>query len=186
MDTTDEVIVDQVRKGDTDAFGELVVRYEGKLKRYARKFLSREGDIEDLVQDVFIKAYTNIQSFDTSQRFSPWIYRIAHNTFVNELKRKDRSRLSLFDFDELLPTLAAPETADADTLNEELKCEMDTLLSALEPKYREILILHYFEDLSYREISDVLHIPITTAGVRLTRARKKLQDMYNQQNHERT
>lgn len=176
---SDETIVTAVQSGDHDAYGELIARYEAKLRRYARKFLSVDHEIEDLVQDVFIKAYTNIQSFNTTQRFSPWIYRIAHNTFVNELKRKGRYGFSILDADTILPLVPAKETADEDTLFSELSLEIEALLATLPPKYREVIILHYFESLSYQEISDVLKIPVTTVGVRMSRARTKLKEAYS-------
>ncbi len=179
--TTDESIVKEVQNGTTDLFGELILRYEAKLKRYARKFLSYQEDIDDLVQDVFIKAYTSILSFDTSMRFSPWLYQIAHNTFVNELRRKGRYSVSIFDADTFLPQLHAKETADEATLSAELRAEMDTLLSQLKPKYREVVVLHYFEDLSYEAISEILKIPITTVGVRLLRGRQELRKLYTKQ-----
>ncbi|MCA9366994.1 RNA polymerase sigma factor [Candidatus Kaiserbacteria bacterium] len=175
---TDEAIVAAVQTGTVDAFGEIVTRYETKMQRYARRFLSRQEDIDDLVQDVFIKVYENIQSFDTTLRFSPWIYRIAHNVFVNELKRKSRYTLPSFDPDVILPFIPAKETADAEALATELSDEMESLVTALSAKYREVLVLHYFEHLSYQEMSDVLQIPTTTVGVRMTRAREKLQAAY--------
>ena len=173
---TDEIIAAAVQAGDVDAFGTLMERYEAKLKRYGRKFLAREEDITDLVQDVFIKSYEHIQSFQTDKRFSPWIYRIAHNVFVNELKRKSRYG-SVFDADVLLPLMAAKETTDQAALDADLERELDAHLTKLSAKYREVLVLHYYEDLSYQEISDILHIPITTVGVRMTRARAKLKTL---------
>ena len=94
---TDEEIAKRVQGGDVDSFGVLIERYEEKIARYARKFLMRGEDVKDIVQEVFIKAYVNIQSFDTRQRFSPWIYRIAHNEFINAIKKKlqDLWKLSL-------------------------------------------------------------------------------------------
>lgn len=175
---SDEAVALTVQTGDIDAFGELITRYESKLKRYARKFLSTDHEIDDLVQDVFIKSYTNIQSFDTEKRFSPWIYRIAHNTFVNELKRKERSGFGFFDADTILPLLPAKETTDGAILEAEIGSELEAHIGKLPAKYREVLILHYFESLSYQEISDVLQIPVTTVGVRMTRARTKLKEYY--------
>ncbi len=175
---TDEVITRRIQDGDIELFGELISRYEAKLKRYARKFLSRPDDIEDLVQDVFIKAYTNIQSFDVTLRFSPWIYRIAHNTFVNELKRKGKYGSSFFDSETILPFIQGDETADKETLSDERKVEVEALLETLSPKYREVIVLHYFEDLSYLEISDVLQISVSAVGVRITRAREQLKKQY--------
>lgn len=180
MTVSDEQLAKAIQAGEIDRFGDLIERYEAKLKRYARKFLNYQEDIDDLVQDVFIKAYTNINSFDIKQRFSPWIYRIAHNTFVNELKRKQRLSLTIFDFDTILPQLPAKETADAVVLSVELQAEMDELLVELPVKYREVLILHYFEELSYQEISDVLQIPVTTVGVRMSRGRTKLKKCFKE------
>jgi len=82
-------------EGDIEVFGILLDRYEQKLSRYGKKFLSRKEDIEDIVQDVFVSAYQNIQSFDSTQRWSPWIYRIAHNALVNALRKKGRSPIRL-------------------------------------------------------------------------------------------
>ena len=76
---SDEEIAQKVQANDTDAFGVLVFRYEDKMLRYARRFLFDYHDSEDVVQNVFIKAFTNINSFDYKRKFSPWLYRIAHN-----------------------------------------------------------------------------------------------------------
>ncbi|MFN3188419.1 MAG: RNA polymerase sigma factor [Candidatus Paceibacteria bacterium] len=179
MSASDEEIATVVQAGDSELFGELISRYEDKLKRYARRFLAREEEVEDLVQDVFIKAYTNIQSFNTQLRFSPWIYRVAHNTFVNELKRKERYGTTIFDADAMFAFLPAREKADTNTLADDDKNMISESLSTLSPKLREVLVLHYFEDLSYKEIADVLQIPVTTVGVRITRARNKLQQVLN-------
>lgn len=176
---SDEVVAAQVQAGDAEAYGVLIDRYEAKLSRYARRFLSRPDDITDLVQDVFTRAYVNLQSFDVTQRFSPWIYRIAHNLFVNELRRKERrGGFGVFDADVILPQLPARETADEDTLRAELSIELRQLIDDLKPKYREVVLLFYYEDLSYEEISQVLQIPKTTVGVRITRARTQLQALY--------
>ncbi|MHA1211225.1 MAG: RNA polymerase sigma factor, partial [Candidatus Heimdallarchaeota archaeon] len=100
---TDEEIARLVQSGNIDIFGEIVNRYEEKIKRYGRKFLSGIQDIEDIVQDVFLKTYENIQSFDTKRKFSSWIYRIAHNEFVNALKKHKKKPLPLFELDILFP-----------------------------------------------------------------------------------
>ena len=178
MSGTDEEIALRVQKGDTEAFGELVERYEAKLLRYARKFLLDPDDAADIVQDIFIKSYENLQSFDASRRFSPWIYRIAHNEFVNELKKRD-SRKTTFtvDFDTLFPYLTAPETTDRMALDRDIRTSLEKYLEKLDSKYREPVILYYLESMDYREIADILHIPISTVGVRLARARAMLQKL---------
>lgn len=176
---TDEMVASQVQAGDAESFGMLIDRFEKKLKRYGQRFLNTPEDIEDMVQEVFIKAYTNIQSFDTSLRFSPWIYRIAHNTFVNALKKQQRQPLSIFDADTIFPQLQSRETADQESLDDELREQMSVLLNKIPLKYREAMVLYFYEELSYKEIASILQIPVTTVGVRITRGKAKLRVLYD-------
>lgn len=178
MEQTDEEVALQVQKGDKEAFGILIGRYEKKLLRYARKFLFFYEDGSDLVQDVFIKAYTNIQEFDVQKRFSPWVYRIAHNEFINELKRKQKAPLPFFDPDTLFPHPISGETSDSFANTKELKDILNKSLEQLEAKYREPLVLYFFEELSYQDIGEVLQIPVSTVGVRLKRGRDRLRSLY--------
>lgn len=173
---SDEAVARRVQEANVQEFGILVERYERKISRYARKFLSDQEEIKDIVQDVFLKAFENIQSFDATRRFSPWIYRIAHNEFINAIKKKTTSRIfSLFDFDTLLPQPAARETADGPAQKEQMKSALEKGLGALDPKYREVLVLYYYEEMDYKEISDILHIPVSTVGVRLRRGKEKMK-----------
>lgn len=174
---TDEAIAEQVQRGALQAFGTLVERYEQKMLRYARKFLFDSEESHDVVQEVFIKAYTNINSFKTDQRFSPWLYRIAHNEFINRGKKKQRQPVFYFDFDTLIPHPRAKETASAEAERNDLRRELDEHLAALSPKYREPLVLYYFEELDYTEIADILQIPVSTVGVRLARGRAQLKKL---------
>lgn len=174
-DLSDEELAESVQKGDLDAFGLLVSRYENKILRYGRRFLFRYEEIEDLVQEVFIKVYVNIRSFDSSRKFSSWIYRIAHNEFVNAIKKKDKKFLSFFDLDTFLPHPKAKEETDKDVVEKDIKSILDKSLDKLKPKYREILILHYLEALSYKEIADVLRIPPSTVGVRIKRGKDAIK-----------
>ena len=175
MDVSDEEVAHRVQQGDSDAFGILIDRYEVKLKRYAKKFLLFEENATDIVQDVFIKTYSNMQSFNTEKRFSPWIYRIAHNAFINEIKRREKAPGSFFDPDTIFPHPSAEEETNSLAEENELKERMQTSLSNLPTKYREPLVLHYFEHMSYKEISEILRIPVSTVGVRITRGKRKLE-----------
>jgi len=174
---TDEAIAREVQQGATHAFGLLVERYEAKMRRYAHRFHHHTEDIEDLVQNVFLKAYTNIQGFDPERRFSPWIYRIAHNEFVNALKKRQRDIVFPFDLDLLFPHPSAPETADGDLNRDSMRAMLDQCLEQLSLKYREVLVLYYFEEMDYKEIADVLRIPMSTVGVRLQRGRLQLKHL---------
>lgn len=174
---TDENIAKTVQNGNLHLFGSLVERYEKKLMRYAKRFLFDYEDAEDLVQDVFIKAFKNIQGFNTDLSFNSWIYRIAHNEFINEIKKRGREPLSFFDPDTLFPHPIAPKQADDEIKEAELKILVDEYINKLAPKYREPLVLYFYEDMSYDQIAEVLHIPVSTVGVRINRAKQSLKKL---------
>lgn len=174
-DRSDEQIVLDVLAGQINGFAIIVRRYEGRLQRYGRRFLVSREHIEDIVQEVFIKVYQNLRSFSPHRRFSPWIYRIAHNAFVNALRDTKRDPLPFFDPEVLFPHPIAKERADTETERHEIRAMLDRCLDKLEAKYREPLVLFYFEDLDYRAIADILHLPLSTVGVRISRGRKKLK-----------
>jgi RNA polymerase sigma-70 factor, ECF subfamily len=172
----DEQIAKRVQNGDKDAYGILIDRYNAKIERYAKRFMSDEEDIVDLVQDVFVKAYVNINSFNTEMRFSPWIYRIAHNIFVNKLAWKSVRKLVSIDTDEFFPsTLAASEDVEREVARAADKLAIEKVLNCLDDKYKTPIILFYFEEMSYEEISEVMQIPVNTVGIRIKRAKDKLR-----------
>lgn len=178
----DEELALRVQAGDQESFRMLLERYEPKIRRYARRFLVDGDDIDDQVQETFIQAYTNIKGFNPSRPFSPWLYRIAHNQCVNALKKKKRFLLfSFFDSDTLFPQLVAKERSDGAILGAEVKKTLDACLDALEPKYREPLVLYYFEELTYKEIADVMRIPVSTVGVRISRGKQLAKKAAQQQ-----
>jgi len=172
---TDEEIAREAQLGNAESFGFLIERYEPKITRYARKFIFNGEDAKDLVQEAFIKAYTNIQSFDAGRSFSSWMYRIAHNEFINAIKKKSRMPIFQFDFDAVFPQPVADETADSETNKKELRQMLDKCLGRLNPKYREPLVLYYFEDLDYKKIAEILEVPVSTVGVRLARGKANLK-----------
>lgn len=179
---TDEEIAILVQEGDIQSFGSLIERYERKILRFGKRFLSDEEDIQDIVQEIFIKVYANMQNFDASQRFSPWIYRIAHNEFVNAVKKKNREKIYFFDFDvdTIFPQTAVQETTDEEINKQDIRQTLDNCLGKLDVKYREPLILYYFEDMSYKDIASILQIPISTVGVRLQRGKIMLKKIIKQ------
>jgi RNA polymerase sigma-70 factor (ECF subfamily) len=176
----DEELALRVQQGETYWFSVLVERYESKMIRYAKKFLFGYDDTQDLVQDIFIKAYTNIQSFDSSRRFSPWLYRIAHNEFINAIRKKGRDKISFFDPDILFPHIASEEQTN-DPESKELKLALDKCLDKIDIKYREPLVLLFYEEMNYQEIADVLRIPVSTVGVRLNRGKAILKKVMSEQ-----
>ena len=175
---TDEALARRLQAGDKDVFAFFIERYEERLLRYGRKFLPRREDIQDIVQDVFVSAYQNIRSFDPDQRFSPWLYRIAHNAFVNALKWRSRNPLVLLDFDAFLPQVKYEDPDETDRERRDMRVLIDRGLDAIPVKYKEVLILHYLEELGYREIADVLRVPVSTIGVRIKRGKEALRKAY--------
>lgn len=172
---TDEELGSLVQGKNEAAFGVLMSRYQPKLLRYGRKFLSDNAPIEDVVQEVFIKTYQNIQSYDTARPFSPWIYRIAHNMFANTLRHNSRHPFITVDLDLFSAHTAYEIDPAGDEEREETRELVERGLKELSPIYREVLVLYYIEQLDYQDIADVLHVPVGTVGVRLRRAREALK-----------
>lgn len=173
-DKTDEELVKMtLRNGDDYLY--LMQRYEKKLLRYIHNIANVVNeDAEDILQDIFIKAYRNLNGFDTELKFSSWIYRIAHNEVISHW-RKVRVRpsvLSVEDNEELIKNLASDanlaEEADGQYLREAVR----KILAGMDRKYREVLILKYLEFKDYREISDILKKPVGTVAIWLNRAKK--------------
>lgn len=179
--SSDERLIEIIKKGNERAYRELVKRYRSKIFAYLYRLARNKEEAEDLLQNVFVKVYNNIEKIDTSRKFSSWIYRIAHNEAVNFLKKRSRRHLiSIEDVqtskDKLEITDNGQSPIDA-WISKELKNEMDEALEKLPPKYKEVLILRYYLDKSYEEMSEILGKPINTVGTLLNRAKKKLMEI---------
>lgn len=173
--SSDEELARLVQNDDHRALAVLMDRYTPKLLRYGHRFLSSEDDIVDVVQDVFVATYRNIRDFDSTRRFSPWIYRIAHNAFVDALGKRTRGPVYGLDIDRVVPHPVYEDPQEDEKEKEEMRVLLEKRLDELPPSYREIVDLYYFEDFKYTEIADILHIPIGTVGIRLSRARQMLK-----------
>ncbi len=166
----------------SDEFGRIIEKYQEPLKRYVRRIARPTPDeLEMLLQDIFIKAYENLNDFDQNLPFSSWIYRIAHNESIDHLRRRKRFGASLDDpaYDDDTVTLAETIAADDDTAAETdrgyVKQNIASLLESLEPKYRSVLILKFLEDKDYNEISDILRKPPGTVATLIHRAKKEFR-----------
>jgi RNA polymerase sigma-70 factor (ECF subfamily) len=130
-----------------------------------------------VLQNIFIKAYRNIQSFDTKLSFSSWIYRIAHNETVSFFRsKKVRPEGNMIDdAEEFMEKIWDEHTDVAEEINQKINAtHIIEALNSLEDKYKNILILRYFEDREYGEISDILQIPGGSVATLLHRAKKQL------------
>ena len=159
-------------------FGILIDKYTPKLRRYIRRITNiAEEDIEDTLQDIFIKVYQHLRGFDEQCSFSSWIYRIAHNTVISaHRKRLARPQTDVSEHAiEQLVSLASSLETDAEVLAKEDTALVEQALGMLPIKYKEVLVLRYLEERSYDEISDILKKPPGTVATLLNRAKKKLK-----------
>lgn len=168
---TDEQIVVLVKE-DKEIYSEIVERYQEKLLRYVKYLIGDAHKARDVVQESFIKAYINLNSFDISKKFSSWIYRIAHNLAINEAK-KHQKEIKLFD---------NIENDDHEKIEKELErkeviSELKKCLKQLPLIYKEPITLYYLEEKSYEEISDILRIPGGTVAIRIRRAKQTLKKL---------
>ena len=179
LEMTDEEIVRRTLS-DKEAFALLITRYEAKLARYLERLgVSVREDREDLLQNAFIKAYKNLNSFDPGLAFSSWMYRIAHNEAMSFFRAKRARPQVILDEDgEALITELRDDTADA-SAQAELRlsrAELAKAFATLEPRYRDALALRFFEDRSYTEMSDILEVPVGTVSTLIHRAKRALRE----------
>jgi len=164
---------------DTACFGEIIGRYETILLRYVmRRSNATKEDAEDIVQNSFIKMYRNINDFDSNLKFSSWAYRITHNELIDWYrKQKSRPQLIISDKDEdIFASIAGDMNIEQEALQAETKKEIESVVQMLDSKYQEVVTLRFFEDKSYEEIADILQLPPGTVAIRLSRAKKILQE----------
>jgi RNA polymerase sigma-70 factor (ECF subfamily) len=161
-----------------EAFAALVTRYQDRLDRYMRRLgMGRREDREDVLQNVFLKVYRNLNGFDTRLRFSSWIYRIAHNETMSFFRsRKARPEAPPDEGDDILERIPAVLDIEGDANIMLDAVRVRRALDTLDPKYRDVLVLRFFEDRAYNEMSDILRVPMGTVATLLNRAKKKLHD----------
>lgn len=184
MNISDEKLV-QVSLANKEKFAELVERYEVKFLRYIRRLTGLSlNQSEDVLQEIFIKIYKNLNNFDSKLKFSSWAYRIAHNEAINHAK-KIKQTLPLETDDEetanLIEILESSTNIKAEAIQKEIALNVRETLYKLPKKYRDVLILHYLEELDYTEISDILKKPMGTVATLLRRAKDKFKSLYNEQ-----
>jgi len=167
---SDEVLIRRIQNKDKELYAQIIKRYQAKLVRYVVYIINNEDKAKDIVQDAFIKAYVNINSFDLKKKFSSWIYRITHNEAINMLsKQKKQQPLDIkADFDSGIDI-------EDDVIKKELVKHTHSCLRKMSVIYREPLSLYFLEEKSYEEISDILRVPIGTVGTRINRAKKLMK-----------
>lgn len=163
---SDEKIIEEVRSKDQDLYYIIVERYQSKLLRYASNLIKDMDQASDIVQNSFIKAFVNLNSFNTKKNFSSWIYRIVHNEAINVAKKYQRE-LPILDNINFQNDKNTKDYFE----QKEIVAKVKKCLEKIPLLYSEPLSLFYIEEKSYKEISDILRIPMGTVAIRINRAK---------------
>ncbi len=179
---SDDQLVARVQKGDKRAFDLLVLKHQFKVHAIVSKYVKDYDEVNDVVQETFIKAYRALETFRSESAFYTWLYRIAVNTSKNYLLARNR-RPPSFDVDlgdagnaELSSQLQNLDSPDNILSRNELETVIDLAIKGLPADLRNALILREFEDLSYEQIADIMDCPVGTVRSRIFRAREALEE----------
>lgn len=174
--TDEELVV--LTLENPDFYRILMERYEDKLFRYIMRISSStKEDGEDILQDVFVSAYKNLNSFDPDLKFSSWIYRITHNKVISQFRKKTaRPKTVTYEGDNDLLNILKGDIDLAKELEKKATAqEVREVLNSMDERYREVLILKFIEDKNYREISDILERPMGTVATLISRAKNQFK-----------
>ena len=165
---------------DRHAFILIVERYQAPLKRYIiRLGCADRYDAEDILQEVFLKCYVHLNDYDTSLKFSSWLYRIAHNETISLFRKKRVRPITVSTEEDLKIFDNIKEEKDfLDILIKESDAKnLHDALELVNEKYRTAIVLRFFEEKSYTEISDILQIPEGTVATYINRGKKRLNEI---------
>ncbi len=174
---SDSQLLEQYRNGQESAFREIVERYKNSLYAFLRRFLNRSDLVEDVFQETFLQLYSSRDSFDTSRPLRPWLFAIAANKAKDALRKLQRHKAvsigaisdsSEASVDDVINILTSSKiTPDDEVTTEETAENVRQIISEMPENLRAILILAYFEQFSYKQMADILSIPIGTVKSRL-------------------
>jgi RNA polymerase sigma-70 factor, ECF subfamily len=173
---TDELLVSKVLNGERDAFDILIRKYQGIIYNYIFKMTLSKEDSEDIIQEVFIKAYKNLYKLENKERFYSWLFKIAVNTMNTFLKsKKTYSTLE----ENLLSNIKSntKDTPEGVLQIKEENIEVLARLSVLSDDDRNAIVLKYVQGFSYKEVGEILGIKEETVKTKVFRAKKKLHDL---------
>jgi len=173
----DQYYIDKVINGSTQTFSVLVDRYKHMVFTLAMKILKNREEAEDVSQDVFVKIYQALHTFRGDSKFSTWVYKIAYYRSLDYLKKQGRSiSANSVDISNLYNIAAIENTLYSLETNER-NIAIKSAIAELPENDGVVITLHYFEELSLKEISEIMSLPANTIKVRLFRIRKRLAEL---------
>lgn len=176
----DEALIIKAIEGSSQAYRKLMSKYDRALFFHLNKMVRDKGMIEDLIQEIFSKAFVNLHSYNNAYAFSTWLYRIATNHTIDFLRKK---KLQTFSIDEPISTkdgemqMEIPDSsfeADQGILNKQRNKVVFEAIESLPEKYRAVIEMRHMEEKSYQEISEILDLPLGTVKAHIFRARELL------------
>lgn len=181
MGDQEQTWVEQALAGDTAAFSNLVEAYQKPVYNLAYRMLGNSVEAEDAAQEAFIRAYTRLDTYDPSRKFSSWMLSIASHYCIDVLRRR---RITLLSIEELPPMadVSMPRSAHPEHVvaRGQVADQVQQLLGTLPEHYRTPIILRYWYDMSYREIAETMGVTESTIKTRLHRARARLAECAQQ------
>jgi len=174
----DQLIVD-AKKGDQRAYKKIMQKYEKPLFFHVYKMIKDQNQVEDIVQEAFMKAFKNLESYDTSYAFSTWLYRITTNHTIDFLRKKKLKTTSIHNpiktkEGEMEIEISGERQTDRDIIRKERKQIINNAIQNLPDKYRVVIEMRHLQELSYQEISKELDLPLGTVKAHIFRAREML------------
>lgn len=170
---TDDALMQRVREGDEHAFGEIVDRYKDSLVNYLTHLVRSRDRAEEIAQDAFVRLYRSAANYREREKLGPYLFRIATNITVSEIRRERRWTLLMPKLNaSTTPSIPAP---DADLITTEIQRQVNEALQKLPVKYRAPLVLFEIEEWSYEAIAAALSLPNGTVKSRISRARELMR-----------
>jgi len=175
---SDEKLILRFQEGDINAYNELVKRYKDRLLNFVFRYFNNVEQAEDVVQDTLIKLYTHASYYKNVAKFSTWIFTIAKNNALTELRKNKRKKTdSLWTDDgQVIDINSKEESLDSKVQNEIAIDQLNKFLDEIPENFRMAVVLRDFQELSYDEISKILEIPIGTIKSRINRGRIQLAE----------
>lgn len=185
MDALINKRIKQVLKGDPNAFADIVNLYQHKVFQVCYRMLGNMQEAEDIAQESFVRAYTNLHTFDQNRKFSTWLFRIATNLCIDRIRKKKPdyyldAEVAGTEGLDMYSQISADQQLPEDQLEQmELQERIQYEISQLPEKYRAVIVLKYIEELSLQEISEILEMPLGTVKTRTHRGREALRKQLN-------